>query len=139
MQEAITLSNMAAVPPITAMTSVEIGRYRAKLESLRRNKENVTRDLLMTKYRKPYTKLQLELKGMTEQIIKDVATYYLPFNSSCADEVAEELNHQIDRFGIMKQISDAVFHQQDVDLVLKYAMQIRQLAWETARRWDYGC
>ncbi len=134
MQESI----MPSVPPIVAMTKVEIGRYRAKIECLRRNKENIARDLLMTKYRKPYAKLQQELKVMTEQIIRDVAAYYLPFNGSYEDEMVEDLNHQIARLGIMGKISDAVFHQQDADLVIKYAMQVRQLAWEMARRWNYG-
>lgn len=100
--------------------------------------ENIAKDLLMTKYRKPYMKLQQELKVMTEQIVRDVAAYYLPTNSICAGEAVKELNHQIDRFRIREKISDAVFRRQDADLVLKYAMQVRQLAWETARRWDYG-
>ena len=87
MQESIMLCSMTNVPSIATMTKVEIGRYRAKMESLRRNKENIARDLLMTKYRKPYTKLQQELKVMTEQIVRDVAAYYLSFNGSYEDEI----------------------------------------------------
>lgn len=109
------------------MTEVDILEYQKLLDRLKKNKENVPQELLLTKYEKPYNKLRSEIADMTSQILKDIVLEGLRVECEEAVETYAIINQTIAESGVLQEVSHAVYQDQDVDQVLKYAMQLREL------------
>ncbi len=109
------------------MTEVDLNEYRSLLDRLKRNKENVPLDLLTTKYQKSYNQLKEKLRSMTKEILQDIVLSGLQIEQTRAKEKYTEINTAIRESGIMEKMSHAVFRQQDADLVLEYAGQLREI------------
>ncbi|MBE5987126.1 MAG: hypothetical protein E7250_05310 [Paenibacillaceae bacterium] len=109
------------------MTEHRLNEYRSLLDSLKRNKENVPLETLKTKYSKPYEQLTQSIQSMTREILQDVAINGLQIERDEADQKYLEINSAISGSGILKKASQAAFIQQDADLVLEYAGQLREI------------
>ena len=109
------------------LAEVDIEEYRSLMECLKRNKENVPPELLTTKYRRSYDQLKERIQAMTKEIFQDVVLSGLKIERSQADQKYLEINSAIRESGIMKKASQAAFIQQDADLVLEYAGQLREI------------
>lgn len=107
------------------MTETAINEYRSLLGTLKRNKENIPLQQLKTEYQKGYDQLTQRIQSITREIILDVIIEGLRIERSQADQRYIEINTAIKESGIMKKASRAAFIQQDADLVLKYASQLR--------------
>lgn len=116
------------------MTEHRLNEYRSLLDSLRRNKENVPLETLKTKYRKPYEQLTQSIQSMTREILQEVTLDDLQIELAEADQRYLEINSAIRESGIMKKISRAAFIQQDADLVLEYAGQLREIVHRIVKR-----
>nr|WP_288828494.1 hypothetical protein [uncultured Clostridium sp.] len=112
---------------IADLTEVDINEYKSLLERLKRNKENVPLELLVTKYKRSYDQLKERIRAMTKEIFQDVVLSGLQIERSEADQKYLEINSVIRESGIMKKASQAAFIQQDADLVLEYASQLREI------------
>ena len=112
---------------IAKLTEVDLNEYQSMLMRLKQNKQNVPLETLKTKYRKPYEQLIQSIQSMTGEILQDVALKDLQIERAKADQRYLEINTAIRESGIMKKASQAAFIQQDADLVLEYAGQLRQL------------
>ncbi|MBS5955368.1 MAG: hypothetical protein KIC73_00495 [Clostridiales bacterium] len=109
------------------MTETGINEYRSLLGTLKRNKENIPLQQLKTEYQKGYDQLTQRIQSMTREVILDVIIEGLRIERPQADQKYLEINAAIKESGIMKQASRAAFLQQDADLVLEYASQLRKL------------
>ncbi len=109
------------------MTAVDINKYQELLQCLKKNKENVSRDLLLTKYEKSYNKLRTEIADMTIRIMKDITLFGWKVERDEAPEVYAIVNSVIKGSGIMSDVSHAVYQEQNVDKVLKCAARLRIL------------
>ena len=112
---------------IAKLTEVDLDEYQSMLMRLKQNKQNVPLETLKTKYRKPYEQLIQSIQSMTREILQDVALKDLQIERAEADQRYLEINTAIRKSGIMKKASQAAFIQQDADLVLEYAGQLREL------------
>jgi len=117
------------------MAEHRLNEYRSLLDTLRLNKENVSLETLKTKYRKPYEQLIQSIQSMTREILQDVALKDLQIERAEADQRYLEINTAIRESGIIKKASQAAFVQQDADLVLEYAIQLRGIVHQAAK----GC
>ena len=120
---------------IADLTEVDINEYKSLLERLKRNKENVPLELLVTKYKRSYDQLKVRILAMTKEIFQDVVLSGLQIERSQVDQKYLEINSAIRESGIMKKASQAAFIQQDVDLVLEYAGQLREIVHQVVK----GC
>lgn len=109
------------------MTEHRLNEYQSLLESLKRNKKNVPLETLKTKYRKPYKQLTQSIQSMTREILQEVVLKGIQIERAEADQKYLEINTAIRESGIMKKASQAAFIQQDADLVLEYAGQLREI------------
>lgn len=109
------------------MTETVINEYRSLLVTLKRNKENIPLKQLKSEYRKGYDQLTKKIQFMTGEILQGVILEGLQIKVSEADQKYLEINTAIKESGIMKKASQAAFIQQDADLVLKYASQLREI------------
>lgn len=109
------------------MTEMDLNKYRSVLNRLKRNKENVPLELLKTKYKNSYDQLKEELRLMTKEILQDIVLSGLQIEQIQADEKYMEVDTAIRKSGILEKISHAVSHQQEADLVIEYANQLREI------------
>ncbi|HBE87178.1 MAG TPA: hypothetical protein DDW53_20300 [Lachnoclostridium sp.] len=109
------------------LTDVDLNEYQFLLERLKRNKENVSLELLTTKYRKSYDQLKEKLRSMTKDIFQDIVLSGLQIEQTQAKEKYMEINAAIVESGLLEKVSHAVFHQQDMGQVLEYAGQLREI------------
>lgn len=109
------------------MTETTMNEYRSLLGTLKRNKENIPLKQLKTEYRKGYDQLTQKIQSMTREILQDVALNGLQIEQAEAEQKYLEINSAIRESGIMKKASHAAFIQQDTDLVLEYAGQLREI------------
>lgn len=109
------------------LTEVDLNEYQSLLEQLKRNKENVSLELLTTKYRKSYDQLKEKLRSMTKDIFQDIVLSGLQIEQTQAKEKYMEINAAIVESGLLEKVSHAVFHKQDMGQVLEYAGQLRKI------------
>lgn len=117
------------------MTRVKKEQYEELLGQLKRNLQNVPLDILKTKYRVGYDRLQDDIKKMTSQITADVIFFGLLIKRTDAEAAYEEINQMIEASGIMKEISRAAFLDQDVEQVETLIMDLREKVHAIAERW----
>lgn len=109
------------------MTETTMNEYRSLLGTLKRNKENIPLEQLKTEYRKGYDQLTQKIQSMTREILQEVALNGLQMERAEVEQKYLEINSAIRKSGIMKKASQAAFIQQDADLVLEYAGQLREI------------
>ena len=107
--------------------TVDMDQYRELLQRLKKNKENVPRELLLTKYEKPYNKLRNDIADMTSQILKDIVLYGWQVEREEANDVYSVINKVIVESGILQEVNQAVYQDQDTDKVLNCAARLRIL------------
>ena len=107
--------------------TVDMDQYRELLQRLKKNKENVPRELLLTKYEKPYNKLRNDIADMTSQILKDIVLFGWRVEREEAIDVYSVINRVIVESGILQEVNHAVYQDQDIDRVLQCAKLLRIL------------
>ena len=107
--------------------TVDMDQYRELLQRLKKNKENVPRELLLIKYEKPYNKLRNDIADMTSQILKDIVLFGWKIECDEANEVYAVVNQEITESGILQEVNRAVCQDQDMDKVLNCAARLRIL------------
>lgn len=117
------------------MTKASKEKYVALLEQLKRNRDNVPLETLKTKYRKAFDELQNRLRVMTVQIVYDVVLYGLLIKYENADGAYAEINQMIEESALAKEISQAVFLNQNLGVVEEKTMELRERIHEIAERW----
>ena len=109
------------------MTVVDMNKYQELLQCLKKNKENVPPELLLTKYEKPYNKLRNDIADMTSQILKDIVLFGWRGEREDAIDVYSVINKAIVESGILQEVNHAVYQDQDIDRVLRCAELLRIL------------
>lgn len=112
------------------MTETEINEFRELLRRLKKNKENIPRELLLTKYEKPYNKLRNDIADMTSQILKDIVLFGWCVEREEAIDVYSVINRVIVESGILQEVNHAVYQEQNVDKVLNCAARLRILIYQ---------
>jgi len=118
------------------MTEAVISEYRSLLGTLKRNKENVSLERLKTEYQKGYDQLTQKIRSMTREILQDEVLKGLQIERAQAEQKYMEINSAIRDSGILEKVSLAVFRQQDADLVLEYAGQLREIVHRIVKEYE---
>lgn len=120
------------------MTVVDMNKYQELLQCLKKNKENVPPELLLTKYEKPYNRLRNEIANMTSRIVKDIALFGWKVERDEVPEVCAIVNSVTKESGIMRDVSHAVYQEQNVDKVLNCAALLRILIYQKMKERENG-
>ena len=105
----------------------DIERYRKKLDSMRKNRENVPLEELTTRYAKPYAQLKQELSEMTRQFLHETVLPGIRILPEDLEAFTEEMNRVIEDSGILEKIIWLYDYDQVLDaaLDLKYIVMNR--------------
>ncbi|EFU77730.1 hypothetical protein [Lachnoanaerobaculum saburreum] len=107
----------------------QVDELKRLVEKLKRNDSNVSKEDLMTKYKKPYMELKNEIKKKVDEltdeiliegllIVKDERGY------KCLEDISQFVEKKKDE-GIIRQCSDLIFKKYDVDKVVELAKDVK--------------
>ena len=107
----------------------QIDELKRLVEKLKRNDLNVSKEDLMTKYKKPYMELKNEIKKKADEltdeiliegllIVKDERGY------KCLEDISQFVEKKKDE-GIIRQCSDLIFKKYDVNKVVELAKDVK--------------
>jgi hypothetical protein len=112
----------------------DIKDYMKKLETLRKNKENVPEELLKTKYSKPYNELRTEIQKMTEELVRKTTLSKIIILKEDIEKELPVIQKVIDENDyILKNISRAVFIDQDIEKVFQLTYELEDKIRESWR------
>lgn len=84
------------------------------LTTLKNNRENVSLDILKTKYKKAYDSLCSEIRRRASDYAAEIALDSIRIHKDYLDEAVSIVNETIGCSGILKQLSKAAFSHQDI-------------------------
>lgn len=105
----------------------DVERYAELLNRLKKNRENVPRELLLSQYKKPYGKLKRDAEFMTVKIFKDVVTRGLRIKQCDAVATYAVINDAIEESGVLRRVGRAIGQGLDADQVLSYADKLKDV------------
>ena len=85
------------------------------LTTLKNNRENVSLDILKTKYKKAYDSLCSEIRRRASDYAAEIALDGIRIHKDYLDEAVSIVNETIGCSGILKQLSKAAFSHQDIN------------------------
>ena len=108
----------------------QVDELKRLVEKLKRNDSNVSKEDLMTKYKKPYMELKNEIKKKVDEltdeiliegllIVKDERGY------KCLEDISQFVEKKKDE-GIIRQCSDLIFKKYDVDKVVELTKAVKE-------------
>lgn len=107
----------------------QIDELKRLVERLKKNDLNVPKEELMTKYKKSYMELKNEIKKIADGLIDEILTEGLLIvkderGYKCLEDISRFVEKKKDE-GIIKQCSDLIFKEYDVDKVVELAKDVK--------------
>lgn len=95
----------------TALLREELSKL---LTTLKHNRENVSLDVLKTKYKKGYDTLCAEIRRSASDYAKQIALRGIRIHKDYLEAAVSLINETTERSGILKELSKAAFSHQDI-------------------------
>ena len=96
------------------------------LNTLKRNLDAVSREVLKTKYKKPYTKLCQDISTNATAYVKSITLSDIRIRVDYQTEGVPLIQNTIDNSGLLRQMSKALFYRQDIAEFEKLALILKQ-------------
>ena len=96
------------------------------LDTLRRNLEVVSLEVLKTKYQKPYEELRGQICKAATEYTRHVALCDIRIRRSLFNEAKTYIDAAIQQTQCLKKISEAAFQRQDMDEIAALAHTLRE-------------
>lgn len=96
------------------------------LETLKRNLNAVPKNVLRTKYKKPYDVLVKDICVTVENYIKQITLQGIVIRKGYLPEVKQVIEQAIHQSGLLKQISAAAFLHQNIKEIDTLALLLRK-------------
>ena len=96
------------------------------LNTLKRNIDAVSRDVLKTKYKKPYTKLCQGISTNATAYVKSITLSDIRIRKDYQNDVVPLIQNAIDNSGLLRQMSITLFYRQDIVEFEKLALILKQ-------------
>lgn len=102
------------------------------LRILKVNKEKVSEELLMTKYKRSYEQLKHKIRELAEEYAKLYVLYGIRFRKREKRELASAINKAVKKSGLLVQISSAVYAHQDMQEMKELLNKLEKVVWDAA-------
>lgn len=96
------------------------------LDTLKRNLNAVPREILKTKYRKPYTKLCQDISTNATAYVKGITLSDIRIRTDYQNDAVSLIQGTIDKSGLLRQMSSALFREQDITKLDRLAFELKQ-------------
>ena len=95
------------------------------LDTLRSNLNIVSREVLKTKYKKPYKKLCLNISTNATAYAKSIVLSDIRIRKDFQNDVVPIIQNTIDNSGLLRQMSKVLFYRQDIVEFEKLALELK--------------
>ena len=107
----------------------QIDELKRLVEKLKRNDLNVPKEDLMAKYKKSYMELKNEIKKITDSLIDEILIEGLLIvkderGYKCLEDISRFVEKKKDE-GIIRQYSDLIFKEYNVDKLIELAKDVK--------------
>lgn len=96
------------------------------LDTLKRNLDAVPLETLKTKYKKPFDKLRQDISLTASAYVKEITLKDIRILEDFSDEALPLIENAIQQSGLLKQISAAAFHRQDLAEIDTLALELKK-------------
>lgn len=96
------------------------------LNTLKRNIDAVSRDVLKTKYKKPYTKLCQGISTNATAYVKSITLSDIRIRKDYQNDIVPLIQNTIDNSGLLRQMSVVLFNKQDIVEFEKLTLELKQ-------------
>lgn len=108
----------------------QIDELKRLVERLKKNDLNVPKEDLMTKYKKSYMELKNEIKKITDSLIDEILIEGLLIvkderGYKCLEDISRFVEKKKDE-GIIRQYSDLIFKEYNVDKLIELAKDVKE-------------
>ena len=103
------------------------------LNTLKRNLAAVPREVLKTKYRKPYTKLCQDISTNATAYVKHITLSDIRIRADYQNEGVPLIQNIIDNSGLLHKMSTALFRKQDIAELDQLALALKQQIQDTLK------
>lgn len=108
----------------------QIDELKRLVEKLKRNDLNVLKEDLMAKYKKSYMELKNEIKKITDSLIDEILIEGLlivkdEMGYKCLEDISRFVEKKKDE-GIIRQYSDLIFKEYNVDKLIELAKDVKE-------------
>lgn len=106
-----------------------VDELKRLVEKLKKNESNISKEELITKYKKSYMALKNEIKRkadelIDEMLIEDLLIVKDEKGYKCLEDISRFVEEKKDE-GIIRQCSDLIFKKYDVDKVVELAKDVK--------------
>nr|DAX49743.1 MAG TPA: hypothetical protein [Caudoviricetes sp.] len=107
----------------------QIDELKRLVERLKKNDLNVPKEDLMAKYKKSYMELKNEIKKITDSLIDEILIEGLLIvkderGYKCLEDISRFVEKKKDE-GIIRQYSDLIFKEYNVDKLIELAKDVK--------------
>lgn len=95
------------------------------LETLKRNLDAVPLETLKTKYKKPFDRLCQDIAQAATAYVKSITLRDIRIRKDFFEETRPLIENAIQQSGLLKQISAAAFHRQDLAEIDALALELK--------------
>lgn len=106
-----------------------VDELKRLVEKLKKNESNISKEELITKYKKSYMALKNKIKRkadelIDEMLIEDLLIVKDEKGYKCLEDISRFVEEKKDE-GIIRQCSDLIFKKYDVDKVVELAKDVK--------------
>lgn len=107
-----------------------VDELKRLVEKLKKNESNISKEELITKYKKSYMALKNEIKKkadelIDEMLIEDLLIVKDEKGYKCLEDISRFVEEKKDE-GIIRQCSDLIFKEYDVDKVVELTKVVKE-------------
>lgn len=107
-----------------------VDELKRLVEKLKKNESNISKEELITKYKKSYMDLKNEIKKkadelIDEMLIKDLLIVKDERGYKCLEDISRFIEEKKDE-GIIRQCSDLIFKEYDVEKVVELTKVVKE-------------
>lgn len=107
-----------------------VDELKRLVEKLKKNESNISNEELITKYKKSYMDLKNEIKKKADELIDEILIEDLLIvkdekGYKCLEDISEFVEMKKDE-GIIRQCSDLIFKEYDVDKVVELTKAVKE-------------
>lgn len=105
----------------------DIEELRRLLLVLKNNKDHIPVSVLKSKYKNAYNNLCDKIRTAASVYVKEVSLHNLQVHIAYAEEISSIVTEAINNSGILHELSEVIYQNQDLDQFIKLTEDLRKV------------
>lgn len=106
---------------------LDVEELRRLLLVLKNNRDHIPIPVLKSKYKNAYNNLCDKIRTAASVYVKEVSLHSLQVHIAYAEDISSIVTEAINNSGILHELSEAIYQNQDLDLFIKLTEDLRKV------------